>query len=107
MILRKIKLVNFRKKVPASYDLFISNYAFTELPRRIQDIYLERVILNSVKGYITYNEGTPPEFQSYRRDELTRLIPGSDVLEEKPLTAPSNCIIYWGGSSGERVVSSE
>ena len=81
-----------------TYDFFLSNYAFTELPRIVQDIYLERIILGSPKGYITYNEGTPPEFESYRRDELLRLIPGSKIREEKPLTSPTNCIIYWDAS---------
>lgn len=36
-----------------SYDLVISNYAFSELRRDIQDMYLEKVILRSKRGYIT------------------------------------------------------
>ncbi len=79
-----------------AYDLVISNYAFTELPRRIQDIYLSKIIMNSRRGYITYNEITPKEFNSYKSKELLAMIPGSAVIEEKPLTHPTNCIIVWG-----------
>jgi len=78
------------------FDLVISNYAFTEISRGIQDIYLKRVILKAKRGYITYNEITPSSFNSYKRDELLRLIPNSRVIEEKPLTHSKNCIIVWG-----------
>jgi putative sugar O-methyltransferase len=79
------------------YDLVISNYAFTELPRAIQDIYLNKVILTSKRGYITYNEITPMDFNSYKSDELIAIIRGARILNEVPLTNPKNCIIVWGG----------
>lgn len=82
--------------VQRDYDLVLSNYAFTELPRTIQDIYLNKVILNSKRGYITYNEITSAEFNSYKADELVAIIPGSKILKEEPLTHPKNCIIVWG-----------
>jgi len=78
------------------YDLVLSNYAFTELPRAIQDVYLNKVILNSERGYITYNEITPREFNSCKSGELIEMIPGSRILKEEPLTHPKNCIIVWG-----------
>jgi putative sugar O-methyltransferase len=78
------------------YDLVISNYAFTELPRPLQDGYLEKVILRSARGYITYNEITPAEFNSYKAEELLRIIPGAHSVDERPLTHPLNCIILWG-----------
>ena len=78
-----------------NYDLVLSNYAFTELPRAIQDVYLRKIILNSNKGYITYNEITPDYFNSYTKDELVKIIPRSFVIDEVPLTHPKNCIIAW------------
>jgi putative sugar O-methyltransferase len=78
-----------------NYDLIISNYAFTELRREIQDVYLEKVILNSKCGYITYNEITPDEFRAYKKDELIRIIPNSYIIEEIPQTYQKNCIIVW------------
>lgn len=79
-----------------NYDLLISNYAFSELPRNIQDVYLRKIILNSKKGYITFNEISPEYFKSYKRAELLTLIPNSRIVEEKPLTNDKNCIIIWG-----------
>lgn len=81
------------------YDLLISNYAFTELPRGFQDVYLKKVILNSKKGYITYNDINPASFNSYKRDELLSIIPDSSVMEERPLTDKNNCVIVWGHQS--------
>ncbi|MGV8058360.1 MAG: putative sugar O-methyltransferase [Smithellaceae bacterium] len=81
---------------PRDYDLVISSYAFTELPRTIQDVYLSKVILRSKKGYINYNEISPMEFNSYKANELVRIIPGSQIINEEPLTHPKNCIIVWG-----------
>lgn len=79
-----------------TYDLVISNYAFTELTRAVQDEYLNKIILSSKRGYITYNETNPEEFNSYKSDELIGLIPGSRIMKEEPLTHPKNCIIVWG-----------
>jgi len=73
----------------------ISNYAFTELKRDIQDVYLEKIILNSRHGYITYNDTTPDWFKSYKKNELVKIIPNSKILEEIPKTAEKNCIIIW------------
>jgi hypothetical protein len=80
----------------STYDLVISNYAFTELPRPLQNQYLEKIILRSDAGYITYNEISPSQFRSYSAEELLRIIPGARRFEEKPLTHPNNCILVWG-----------
>jgi hypothetical protein len=80
----------------APYDLVISNYAFTELTRQVQDAYLERVILRSSRGYITYNQITPPLFRSYLAPELIAMIPGAEQFEENPRRRPVNCVIAWG-----------
>jgi hypothetical protein len=79
-----------------SYDLVLSNYAITELPRSIQEVYFEKIIFPSRMGYITYNEISSPECRSYKRDEILRMIPHSEDEEEVPLTHPKNCIIHWG-----------
>lgn len=80
----------------SDYDLVISNYAFTELPRIIQETYLERVILSASRGYMIYNDITPPSFNSIKIDELLKRIPGSEVFPENPQTHRRNCVIVWG-----------
>jgi hypothetical protein len=79
------------------YGFLLSNYAFTELSREVQDAYFSKVLLNTHRGYITYNEISPPDFQSMTREELCQRL-RAHVVEEKPLTHPRNCIIVWGTS---------
>jgi len=92
----QMKYKTMNELVKEDYDLIISNYAFTELRREIQDVYLERIILNSRCGYITYNDITPDYFKSYKYDELLKIIPNSYIVDEVPLTSPLNRIIIWG-----------
>jgi hypothetical protein len=77
-------------------DLVISNYAFTEISRDIQEIYMEKIISKSKRGYITYNEISEG---SYGKNELLSAIPGSVEYPEEPLTHPKNCIIVWGADN--------
>jgi len=92
----KLSFLTLSDLAPRNYDLVISNYAFTELPRSVQEPYLSQVILQSKRGYITYNEIQPAKFRSYEANELVELIPRSRKINEEPLTHPKNCIIIWG-----------
>ncbi|MBE8986622.1 putative sugar O-methyltransferase [Nostoc sp. LEGE 12450] len=78
-----------------NYDLVISNYAFTELRREIQDIYLEKVLLSATKGYITYNEINPKDFNSYTKEELIKIIPTIRVNKEVGILDPGDCTLVW------------
>jgi hypothetical protein len=80
---------------PQPYDFALSNYAFTELSRDVQETYFRKALNQTPKGYITYNEIVPPEFRSMTRDELCQRLGGRE-LPEQPLTHPKNCIIVWG-----------
>lgn len=77
-------------------DLIISNYAFSELKREVQDIYIRNVVLNSKRGYLIYNSITPKEWKSYTALEFSNLIPGSQILEETPNTFSGNVLVVWG-----------
>jgi putative sugar O-methyltransferase len=78
-----------------NYDLVISNYAFTELRREIQDVYLEKVLLSATKGYITYNEINPKDFNSYTKEELIKIIPTIRVNKEVGILHPKDCTLVW------------
>jgi hypothetical protein len=78
-------------------DLVISNYAFSELRRPIQDAYLRKVVLPAKRGFFIYNQIAPADFQGYTAPELLQMIPGSRLFEERPLTHPNNVVIVWGG----------
>lgn len=77
------------------WDLVISNYAFSELSKAVQKNYLEVVILNSKRGYITWNSLSYKCLDGYSKDELLAIIPGSKIISEDPLTSDDNCIIIW------------
>ncbi len=79
-----------------SYDLVISNYAFSELTREVQEVYLDLVIKKSKRGYITWNRISRDNFGGYSVEELLHVLPNARTLSEEPLTAPENCIIVWG-----------
>lgn len=78
------------------WDLVISNYALTEMPREVQDAYVERAVGRARRGYVTYNRINPAEFRSLTPAELCGIAPDARSEPEVPLTHPGNCIITWG-----------
>lgn len=81
------------------YDLVISNYAFSELPRKIQDEYLDKVILKARRGFMLMNSGksnaTGRSDGKISAEELHRIIPNLRELPEVPLTSPDNYLLVW------------
>lgn len=108
LLLAKKFLSNFPEEEKAFYidgtqiggviksDLVISNYAFSELVREVQDIYLKNIILCSERGYITWNNVSYEKFGGYSVEELLERIPGAVMVDEKPFTYKGNCLIVWG-----------
>lgn len=93
----KVKFVDGTSiNVDENYDFIISNYAFSELIRSVQDSYLEKVILRSRAGYMTWNTLSCEELDGYSLNELLEKIPGSSTIAEEPSTKTNNCIIIWG-----------
>ncbi len=81
-----------------SHDLTISNYAFSECIREVQDTYFEKVISKARRGYMTCNLLAQANFPNcFTRQELIDNIP-AQYHEEDPLTAPGNYILTWGES---------
>ena len=85
-----------RDPISHTPDLVVSNYAFSELSRELQQRYLTSVILNSSRGYITWNNSAEDKLGGYSLAELLRVIPNSQILPEIPLTSTFNSIIVWG-----------
>ncbi len=80
-----------------NYDFVISNYAFSEISREFQQIYIDKIIKNSKSGFMIMNQITPENFNSFTKEELLSVIPNNPrVVEEIPLTNPYNYIIIWG-----------
>jgi len=85
-----------RNPEPFDPDLVISNYAFSELNRDLQDKYLKNVVLKSTRGYITWNNLSEQILGGYSLAELIRVIPNSQIRPEIPNTSECNSIIVWG-----------
>jgi hypothetical protein len=77
-------------------DLVISNYAFSELTKTIQEIYLENVILRATRGYITWNSLGEDFMSAYSLADLVRIIPNSQIIPEVPYSHAGNSILIWG-----------
>lgn len=80
---------------PVSGDLLVSNYAFSELTRGTQDKYINWMFKNFKKGYVTWNTLSESNLGGFKLSELLSTYKQLRVLEEKPLTAPGNQIIFW------------
>ena len=86
----------------SSCDLVISNYAFSELPRGIQKMYIEGVMAKSHRGYLIMNSGKTDisgrSSGKYTLEDLRGVLPAFEIFEEVPLTGPDNYVIVWGHS---------
>lgn len=98
----RINEIDGRDPRAGEYDLVISNYAFSELRREVQQTYLSRVIQNARGGFMIYNHISPSEFDSLSARELADSLPDARILEESPLTFEGNVVVVWGarGSGG-------
>lgn len=77
-------------------DLLISNYAFSELTREHQEIYFEKIIRHSNRGYVLFNHIQNDTSKSMSAEEFSSRIPGSIIIDETPTTHPDNVLIVWG-----------
>jgi len=77
------------------YDLCIANYSFTEVDRQFQDLYKEKIIAISRRGYITCNFLDQRADGSMSKAEILAMKPNAIVLPEQPLTGRDNLIYTW------------
>jgi hypothetical protein len=94
--MRRVTLTNGRAPRSVSGDLFISNYAFSELHREAQELYMENVVQNCPRGYVTYNPIAQDSTGAMTAAEFASRIPNSRTFDEFPLTHPGNKVIVWG-----------
>jgi hypothetical protein len=83
-------------------DLFISNYAFSELPINVQTEYLMKIASHSKYGYMIMNSGllnrTGRSSGKISIDLIRNIIPNIQLFPESPLTGPDNYLITWGNT---------
>ena len=86
------------KETDSKYDLVISNYAFSELPKKLQILYIKKVLSQSERGYLTMNTGLFKNNSDSKLsiDDLRNMLPKFEIFEEDPLTSSQNYLIVWG-----------
>jgi len=94
-----VKRGSFNQK-SNSWDLAISNYAFSELSRDLQLSYLEEILSKCKSGFMIMNSGvsnkTGRSTGKLTIDEIRQFLPHLRLIEEIPLTGPDNYVIVWG-----------
>jgi putative sugar O-methyltransferase len=80
------------------FDLVISNYAISELPSTIQNLYIQNLITPAKFCYMIMNSGAS-NFTNRSSGKLSQLeflskVPGLKVVQEVPKTGPDNYVFY-------------
>lgn len=81
----------------STFDLVISNYAFSECNREIQTKYIQDVIINCKHGYITWNFISQQHgIDSLSIEEFKAMLPFPiNDMDEMPATGFNNKILWW------------
>lgn len=76
-------------------DLAISNYAFSELKRNTQDIYIQKVFKHAKNGYIRWNDHAHSMYGGYSLEEMQNIFPKANIVADQTQADINNCIIMW------------
>ncbi len=82
-----------------SWDFCISNYAFSELPKALQEMYIKRVLNNTKRGYMLMNSGLSGDYGNIKnlsQKELLDKFSHASIHDEVPLTFSHNYLFTWG-----------
>jgi hypothetical protein len=81
------------------YDLLISNYAFSECVKSVQNHYIEEILDRAKRGYITYNyDGLSSANSPYNKEEIIQILSRKHTIrikDERPKTHKVHLIIIW------------
>ena len=94
----RIIKISEMNKLDEDFDIVISNYAYSELDKNLQDLYYDKIIKRSKNGYLTYNFiSNICKIDSYTREEVFNKFAEKNIkiLEEVPKTFEDNLIIYF------------
>lgn len=95
-----VEFGNTEDRIQTEIDFVLSNYAFSELPMGIQQVYIENVLAKSKSGYMIMNSGltnfTKRSEGKILLSQLRSQLPNSFVIGESPLSSEDNYVLVWG-----------
>lgn len=89
------------------YDIVISNYAFSECKKSIQDVYMDKIISKAKNGYMLMNFCWDDESHGIgwqkingyenmmNENNFRNQISNLKIIKEIPETHPKNKLYYW------------
>lgn len=78
------------------YSLCISNYAFSEFERDYQNLYIDKIINKSIRGYMLCNCLSRNKGVRMTILEVLGLKKNGMFVQEDPLTSKGNALYLWG-----------
>lgn len=91
----QIETVDGRNPLRAEVDLLVSNYAFSELRRDVQEAYMENVIQHSPRGYMLWNRLSETRLDGMTAESFVDRIRNARLQPESPLSFKGNVLITW------------
>lgn len=85
-------------KIDEDFDIVISNYAYSEINKNLQNLYYDKIISKSTNGYFTLNFFSHWfGIESYNKEEVLSMFTNKKlkIFEEEPKTFEDNIIIYF------------
>jgi hypothetical protein len=87
---------DIKDTTPVEYDLCISNYAFAEINRDLQNFYAEHILKHSKRGYLVCNIfGNRRLSDPFTREEYLEIKENAYFTQEVPQTGNNNKILIW------------
>jgi putative sugar O-methyltransferase len=94
---RTLKIEDLNK-LDEEFDLVISNYAYSEVSRELQDLYYDKIIKKSKNGYFTFNFISEMfGIDSYNYGDILNKFSEKKIkiMNEYPETFENNKILYF------------
>lgn len=96
-----LRFLTQEELVPESYDLAISNYAFSECAVPVREIYFQRILASAKRGYLACNFiGEPSGIEDVTTNAFILAHPDFQNLPE-PSPHPLNRLFLWGESAAK------
>ena len=90
-----VKKVDGRNPLRTKVDLVVSNYAFSELNRDVQESYFQNVIQHSARGYLLWNRLSETRQGGITAESFVSRVPNARLEPESPLSFKGNVLITW------------